>query len=125
MLRGTLWVAALSARVVKLTVPFLQVRSHVALSVEAENAAPEEFLCAISLSLMEDPVALPSGHVVDRGSIERVLLMEGGTNPFTRLPLALDDLVARSDLRDRIAEWRRSVRPPSPGRRCDEEDRAA
>lgn len=43
-------------------------------------------------TLMKDPVRLPSGHVVDRGTIMRHLL-NTQTDPFTRQPMTETMLV--------------------------------
>lgn len=42
-------------------------------------------------TLMEDPVVLPSGNVVDKGTIVRHLL-NSNTDPFNRQPLTEDML---------------------------------
>ncbi|KJH47753.1 u-box domain protein [Dictyocaulus viviparus] len=43
-------------------------------------------------TLMEDPVKLPSGHIMDRKHIMRHLL-SSQTNPFNRAPLSEEELV--------------------------------
>ena len=54
--------------------------------------APSEYKDAIMDTLMEDPVILPSTHVVDRSVIIRHLL-NSATDPFSRQPLTEDQLV--------------------------------
>lgn len=54
--------------------------------------APNEFKDAIMDTLMEDPVILPSSHVVDRSVIIRHLL-NSPTDPFSRQPLVVEQLV--------------------------------
>jgi len=54
--------------------------------------APDEYKDAIMDTLMEDPVVLPSGNVVDRSIITRHLL-NSSTDPFNRQPLTETDLV--------------------------------
>ena len=54
--------------------------------------APEEFRDPLMDTLMEDPVVLPSGQVIDRPTIIRHLL-NSATDPFNRLPLTEDMLV--------------------------------
>ncbi|KHJ99129.1 hypothetical protein OESDEN_00877 [Oesophagostomum dentatum] len=58
--------------------------------MELEDA-PEEFKDPVMDTLMEDPVRLPSGHIMDRKHIMRHLL-SSQTNPFNRLPLTEDEL---------------------------------
>jgi ubiquitin conjugation factor E4 B len=53
---------------------------------------PDEFTDALMGSLMEDPVILPSGHVVDRSIISRHLL-NSNTDPFSRQPMTEQQLV--------------------------------
>ncbi|CAJ0577913.1 unnamed protein product, partial [Mesorhabditis spiculigera] len=66
--------------------------------------APEEFRDPLMDTLMHDPVALPSGQVMDRNVIMRHLLTSK-TNPFTRGPLEESELVPADDLRERIKAW--------------------
>lgn len=54
--------------------------------------APEEYTDALMGTLMQDPVILPSSHVVDRSVIARHLL-NSATDPFSRQPLRADQLV--------------------------------
>lgn len=63
-------------------------------------------------SLMTDPVLLPSENVVDRSTICAHLLNDAN-DPFTRVPLAVEDLVPHTELKERIDAWlaeRRSSR---------------
>ncbi|CAN8015971.1 unnamed protein product, partial [Ixodes persulcatus] len=53
--------------------------------------APDEFRDPLMDTLMEDPVVLPSGNVVDKGTIVRHLL-NSNTDPFNRQPLTEDML---------------------------------
>ncbi|RWS16347.1 ubiquitin conjugation factor E4 B-like isoform X2, partial [Dinothrombium tinctorium] len=68
--------------------------------------APEEFRDALMDTLMEDPVILPSGNVVDRSVITRHLL-NSRTDPFSRQPLSEDKLIPASDLKLQIENWKR------------------
>lgn len=68
--------------------------------------APEEFKDALMDTLMEDPVILPSGKVVDRSVIIRHLL-NSNTDPFNRQPLTEDMLVSDEKLRLEIEEWKK------------------
>ncbi|KAJ1451905.1 ubiquitin elongating factor core-domain-containing protein [Pelagophyceae sp. CCMP2097] len=69
-----------------------------------EDGAPEHFVDPLVYTLMSDPVKLPSGHVIDSTTIKQHLLNEQ-TDPFTRQPLALADLVSQDALRDEIQQW--------------------
>ena len=53
---------------------------------------PDEYTDALMGTLMEDPVILPSGHVVDRAIISRHLL-NSNTDPFSRQPMTEQQLV--------------------------------
>lgn len=71
-----------------------------------EAACPPEFLDPIMMTPMADPVRLPeSGVVVDRVTIERHLL-SSATDPYSRTPLAMRQVVADEELRARIEAWR-------------------
>ncbi|XP_059477156.1 ubiquitin conjugation factor E4 B [Neocloeon triangulifer] len=66
--------------------------------------APEEFRDPLMDTLMEDPVILPSGKVMDRPVIIRHLL-NSSTDPFNRQPLSEDMLQPATELQQRINEW--------------------
>lgn len=75
--------------------------------------APDEFLDPLLCTLMADPVCLPSGQVIDRSTITQHLLNDP-TDPFSRQPLTVDQLVPASDLKQRIDAWReQKVSDPS------------
>ncbi|KAJ1522043.1 hypothetical protein ONE63_002360 [Megalurothrips usitatus] len=69
------------------------------------NDAPEEFKDPLMDTLMEDPVQLPSGKVMDRPVIMRHLL-NSSTDPFNRQPLSEDMLTPATELKERIAVWK-------------------
>ncbi|XP_029670993.1 LOW QUALITY PROTEIN: ubiquitin conjugation factor E4 B-like [Formica exsecta] len=71
----------------------------------ARDDAPEEFRDLLMDTLMEDPVKLPSGIVVDKAVIIRHLL-SSATDPFNRQPLSEDMFVPMPDLKERISIWR-------------------
>ena len=75
---------------------------------EAEEAdlgdVPDEFTDPILSTLMRDPVKLPSGHSCDRSTITRHLLSDE-TDPFSRQPLTVDQLVPDDALREKIHAW--------------------
>ncbi|KAJ1295998.1 hypothetical protein BS78_01G265100 [Paspalum vaginatum] len=67
---------------------------------------PPEFLCPITLDLMQDPVAAPTGITYDRAAIESWLLLCGQrTCPVTHGELRAGDLVPNHTLRSLIQDW--------------------
>ncbi|XP_066343287.1 U-box domain-containing protein 21-like [Miscanthus floridulus] len=72
----------------------------------AKPEAPPEFLCPITLDLMQDPVAAPTGITYDRAAIESWLLAGGQrTCPVTHGELRAGDLVPNHTLRRLIQDW--------------------
>uniref|UniRef100_A0A915E1H8 RING-type E3 ubiquitin transferase n=1 Tax=Ditylenchus dipsaci TaxID=166011 RepID=A0A915E1H8_9BILA len=61
-------------------------------------------LHALCYTMMAEPTRLPSGHVLDRKNILRHLLSDQ-TNPFTRQPLTVEELVPDLELKERIQQW--------------------
>lgn len=70
------------------------------------NDVPEEFLDPILSIIMDDPVKLPSGYIVDRNMISRHLLSDQ-TDPFTRLPLTMAQCEPDTELRARIDQFKK------------------
>lgn len=68
--------------------------------------APDEFKDPLMDTLMEDPVLLPSGLIMDRAIILRHLL-NSSTDPFNRQPLTEEMLVPEKELKLRIEAWKR------------------
>lgn len=68
--------------------------------------APEEFEDPLLGMLMSDPVVLPSQNIVDRSTIVQHLLSDE-TDPFTRMPMKIEDAVPADDLRQRIEAWKK------------------
>lgn len=66
--------------------------------------APDHFMDPLMQTLMEDPVELPSGVVMDRPTIVRHLLNDP-TDPFTRQPLSEEQLKPAEALKKEISEW--------------------
>lgn len=66
---------------------------------------PSEFEDPIMGELMQDPVLLPSKHIVDRSTIVQHLLSDP-KDPFTRQPMTIEDVVPQDDLRDQITRWK-------------------
>lgn len=72
----------------------LRIEKMKAASVEMDfSDVPDEYTDALMGTLMQDPVILPSSHVVDRSVIVRHLL-NSATDPFSRQPLTMDQLVS-------------------------------
>ena len=67
-------------------------------------AAPESYQCAISMTIMRDPVIDPEGYTYERGAIEE-WLNNNTISPMTRTPLTADKLVPNRALRDSIEEF--------------------
>ncbi|KAL3145548.1 hypothetical protein ABBQ32_003373 [Trebouxia sp. C0010 RCD-2024] len=66
--------------------------------------APDEYLDPITYTLMQDPVKLPSGAVMDRPNVMRMLLSDP-RDPTTRAPLTKEDLVDDTELKSKIDMW--------------------
>ncbi|KAJ9543639.1 hypothetical protein OSB04_023346 [Centaurea solstitialis] len=75
---------------------------------------PNEFLCPISLQLMEDPVIISSGQTYERESIQRWLDAGNGTCPKTRQFLTEATLTPNHALRCLIVQWREINRIDAP-----------
>ena len=74
-----------------------------------EMDVPDAFVCPISLQIMSNPVTdINSGHTFERKTIEEWLIRSkgSGTNPLTRGPLRLSDLVPNTELRTKIMKWK-------------------
>ncbi|XP_075218617.1 ubiquitination factor E4B [Lycorma delicatula] len=71
------------------------------------NDAPDEFRDPLMDTLMDDPVMLPSGKVMDRSVIMRHLL-NSSTDPFSRQPLSEDMLQPAPELKERIEAWKQN-----------------
>ena len=63
---------------------------------EDYNDAPDEFKDPLMGTLMEEPVKLPSGIIMDKDVIIRHLL-NSATDPFSRQPLS-EDMLAPSKI---------------------------
>ncbi|XP_034241422.1 ubiquitin conjugation factor E4 A [Thrips palmi] len=92
---------------------FMQVASRVAeraleqtAEEEALAEAPEEFYDPILSTLMVDPVILPSSKTTcDRSTIASHLLNDQ-TDPFTKAPLTMDQVIPDVELKERIEAWK-------------------
>ncbi|GFO26247.1 ubiquitin conjugation factor e4 b [Plakobranchus ocellatus] len=65
---------------------------------------PDEFKDPLMDTLMENPVILPSGQVMERAIIIRHLL-NSQTDPFNRQPLKEEELVPAVELKAQIEAW--------------------
>jgi len=91
---------------------FVEHVEHQRLTIEREEEAgdvPDEFLDPLMFTLMKEPVTLPSGAVLDLSTIKSHLLSDS-TDPFTRKPLQLADVVPNEVLKTRIAEFLKDKR---------------
>ncbi|XP_052081338.1 ubiquitin conjugation factor E4 B-like isoform X1 [Mytilus californianus] len=66
---------------------------------------PEEFKDPLMDTLLDDPVILPSGTVMEKSIIMRHLL-NSQTDPFNRQPLTEDELKPATDLKKKIQQWK-------------------
>ena len=67
---------------------------------------PDEFLDPLMSELMTDPVLLPSSRqTVDRSTIKQHLLSDP-TDPFNRVPLKIEEVLADTEMKQRIDEWK-------------------
>ena len=73
-------------------------------------AAPEDFVCPITLEVMSDPVIASDGHGYERHAIRTVIDTGSALSPLTREQLAAD-VYPNIRLRQRIAAWRRAETP--------------
>ncbi|KAL5014805.1 hypothetical protein ScPMuIL_009075 [Solemya velum] len=65
---------------------------------------PEEFKDPLMDTMMNDPVILPSGTIMDRPIIVRHLL-NSQTDPFNRQALTEEQLIPATDLKEKIQKW--------------------
>jgi U-box domain len=70
-----------------------------------EDRVPTEFVCPISLSIMKDPVVSRYGQSFERSAIIQWIGKGNETDPLTRRPLSLSDLISNHQLRMRIRRW--------------------
>ena len=90
---------------------------RVALEDELLEGAPDEFMDAVMSTFMKDPVILPSSHIVDRSTITTHLL-NTPIDPFSRLPLKIEEVLPATELKERMDKWlaeRRTARERNNG----------
>ena len=68
------------------------------------STIPNEFLCAIGLSLMKDPAIAPDGFTYERTAITE-WLNQNAVSPMTRQPMRADQLRSNHALRQTIENW--------------------
>ncbi|XP_062519691.1 WD repeat, SAM and U-box domain-containing protein 1-like isoform X2 [Corticium candelabrum] len=68
-------------------------------SATTNNGVPEEFLCPISMEVMQDPVIASDGYSYERSSILAWLGEGKQTSPMTNLPLASSSLTSNRQLK--------------------------
>ena len=71
------------------------------------TSIPNQFICPLSMDIMEDPVIDHEGNTYDRVSIEHWLLHHN-TSPITRNLLLASNLVPNRALKDQITEFKES-----------------
>ena len=71
---------------------------------EEISRIPEEFVCPITHSIMEEPLMTKDGFCFERNAILEWILVHG-TCPLTRRPLSSRQLVTNVALKSRIHNW--------------------
>ena len=74
--------------------------------LELASDAPEQYLCAITGTLMRDPVATADGHIYERRAIEK-WLQRNSTSPMTGLPLPHKEVMPIFALKSLIEDFKR------------------
>ncbi len=72
------------------------------------DAVPDQYLCPISLQVMNDPVTTADGHAYERVHIE-AWLQTNNTSPSTGARLEHKNLTPAIALRQLIEGWRSSM----------------
>ncbi|KAJ3441572.1 ubiquitination factor e4 [Anaeramoeba flamelloides] len=67
---------------------------------------PDRFLCELTYEIMANPVKLPNGTIVEKAAINHHLLNDP-TDPYTRLPLTIEDVEDCIQLKNEISEWKK------------------
>jgi len=95
--------AAAQARLDELTAAALAAKRARREFVGLGNAEPADFICPLTLDVMQDPVVASDGHSYERAAIQDVLSSANKRSPLTREALT-DVLVPNRALRRRIEE---------------------
>jgi ubiquitin conjugation factor E4 B len=87
---------------------FSQVVKERKLVLEADKVdisdAPEEFLDRVTYELMKEPMRLPSGCIMDHEALQKMLLSRP-VDPWTALPLTIEECVPDTELKQQIEEY--------------------
>ena len=67
--------------------------------------APEEYIDQLFCILMENPVRLPSGNIIDLGQLKKHLLNDP-IDPYTRAPMRIEDVEPLPELKAKIDQFR-------------------
>ena len=72
---------------------------------EQEIEPPSEFMCSLTMDIMNDPVVSRYGQSFEREAIIQWLARGNTTCPMTHRPLRLSDLITNHQLRAKIRRW--------------------
>lgn len=67
---------------------------------------PSDFICCLTMEIMDDPLLSKYGHNYERAAILEWLTLGHETCPMTRQSMKLSDLISNHYLRTRIHEWK-------------------
>lgn len=76
------------------------------INVPAETSCPDQFICPLTLDLMEDPVVTKHGKNYERKAILSHLDTGKTFCPLTRLPLTASGLIPNNKLKFQIRAWK-------------------
>ena len=68
---------------------------------------PDQFICPLTLDVMEDPLITREGKNFERQAIVEWLNQGNNTCPLTRQPLSLSKLIPNTTLRMKIVAWKK------------------
>ena len=87
-----------------------ELRKYVDSEVQSREVDPPDALCCpITTQIMRQPVKTPLGHIYDRPAITQ-WVVKFHSDPMTRAPLDVSDLVPDPDTKAQVEAWR-EVRP--------------
>lgn len=73
-----------------------------------DETVPQEFLCPLTMDVMKDPVVTKYGQSYEREAILE-WLVGSKTDPMTRQPLRLRDIITNHNLKLQIRNWQPSL----------------
>ncbi len=83
---------------------------------------PDEFVDPLMADLMQDPVILPTSKtVMDRSTIRSHLLSDP-TDPFNRMPLKIEEVIADTELKGKIEAWKAERKAARAAERAEKMD---